>query len=174
MVVSLCLLAWPRSAHPGPSFTLQLTSSASGRWTLLTPKPQVLAVFTMPLPPCGRAKPGPCGGLTGSPDESGTKRQKKGLARAGNARARKGMIQRAWRLLDFQQHSALAKWFRACTENNRGLRKKMIVALARRSRRLVALCARWRRARRRGPASCIPKGIGPLRRPLDKIRPIQG
>jgi transposase len=41
------------------------------------------------------------------------------------------MIQLAWRFLDFQEHSALAKWFRARTENNRGLRKKMIVALAR-------------------------------------------
>ena len=31
------------------------------------------------------------GGLTGSPDESGMKRREKGLARAGNARVRKGM-----------------------------------------------------------------------------------
>jgi transposase len=30
------------------------------------------------------------GGLTGSPDESGTKRREKGLARAGNARVRCG------------------------------------------------------------------------------------
>jgi transposase len=33
------------------------------------------------------------GGLTGSPDESGTKRSERGLARAGNARVRRGMIQ---------------------------------------------------------------------------------
>src|SRR5438874_7127498 len=32
-------------------------------------------------------------GLTGSPDESGTKRREQGLARAGNARVRRGMIQ---------------------------------------------------------------------------------
>src|SRR5216684_1757685 len=31
-------------------------------------------------------------GLTGSPDESGTKRREKGLARSGNARVRRGMI----------------------------------------------------------------------------------
>src|SRR5262249_30481571 len=35
------------------------------------------------------------GGLTGSPDESGKKRREKGLARTGNARVRKGMIQLA-------------------------------------------------------------------------------
>src|SRR6202043_927532 len=35
-------------------------------------------------------------GLTGSPDESGTKRREQGLARAGNARVRRGMIQLAW------------------------------------------------------------------------------
>ena len=31
-------------------------------------------------------------GLTGSPDESGKRRREKGLARAGNARVRRGMI----------------------------------------------------------------------------------
>jgi transposase len=69
------------------------------------------------------------GGLTGSPDESGTTRREKELSRSGNARVRKGMIQLAWRFLEFQKESALAKWFEARTENNRGLRKKMIVAL---------------------------------------------
>ena len=33
------------------------------------------------------------GGLTGAPDESGARRREKGLARAGNARVRRGMIQ---------------------------------------------------------------------------------
>src|SRR3954463_13005434 len=36
-------------------------------------------------------------GLTGSPDESGARRREKGLAKAGNARVRRGMIQLAWR-----------------------------------------------------------------------------
>jgi len=35
-------------------------------------------------------------GLTGSPDESGAKRREQGLAKAGNARVRRGMIQLAW------------------------------------------------------------------------------
>jgi transposase len=49
------------------------------------------------------------GGLTGSPDESGSQRREKGLARSGNARVRKGMIQLAWRFIQFQKESALAR-----------------------------------------------------------------
>jgi transposase len=72
------------------------------------------------------------GGLTGSPDESGSRSREKGLARAGNARVRRGMIQLAWRFLMFQKESALAKWFEARTANGpRGVRKTMIVAMAR-------------------------------------------
>src|SRR5467141_553266 len=71
-------------------------------------------------------------GLTGSPDESGTKRREQGLARAGNARVRRGMIQLAWRFLLFQKESALAQWYRARTADSRmGTRKTVIVALAR-------------------------------------------
>jgi transposase len=79
-------------------------------------------------------------GLTGSPDESGAKRREQGLARAGNARVRRGMIQLAWRFLLFQKNSALALWYRARTADSRvGTRKTMIVALARKL--LIAL---WR------------------------------
>jgi transposase len=48
------------------------------------------------------------GGLTGSPVESGKTRREKGFARAGNARVQNGMIQLAWRFLDYQKESALA------------------------------------------------------------------
>ena len=48
-------------------------------------------------------------GLTGAPNESGSKRREKGLAKAGNARVRRGMIQFAWRFLLFQEDSALAQ-----------------------------------------------------------------
>src|SRR5260221_2345178 len=54
-------------------------------------------------------------GLTGSRDESGAKRREQGLARAGNARVRRGMIQLAWRFLRFQKQSALALWYQART-----------------------------------------------------------
>ena len=44
-------------------------------------------------------------GLTGSPDESGAQRREQGLARAGNARVRRGMIQLAWRFLMFRRRA---------------------------------------------------------------------
>jgi transposase len=79
-------------------------------------------------------------GLTGSPDESGAQRREQGLARAGNVRVRRGMIQLAWRFLMFQKESALALWYRARTADSRiGTRKTMIVALARKL--IIAL---WR------------------------------
>ena len=79
-------------------------------------------------------------GLTGAPDESGSRRREKGLAKSGNARVRRGMIQLAWRFLLFQKDSALAQWFQIRTEDVKGAHKtKMIVALARKL--LIAL---WR------------------------------
>src|SRR4051812_49589756 len=79
-------------------------------------------------------------GLTGAPDESGRRRREKGLAKAGNARVRRGMVQLAWRFLLFQKDSALAQWYRARTVDARGgPRKTLIVALARKL--LIAL---WR------------------------------
>ena len=90
------------------------------------------------------------GGLTGSPDESGKKRREKGLARSGNARVRRGMIQLAWRFLDYQKESALANWFRARTENAAASRKMMIVALARKL--LIAL---WHFVR----DGVVPEGV---------------
>jgi transposase len=89
-------------------------------------------------------------GLTGSPDESGSKRREKGLSRAGNARVRRGMVQLAWRFLQFQKDSALAQWYRARTEHARGSRKKMIVALARKL--LIAL---WHFVR----DGVVPEGV---------------
>jgi transposase len=79
-------------------------------------------------------------GLTGAPDESGARRRQKGLARAGNARVRRGMLQLAWRFLMFQKDSALAQWFqRRAADRRPGTRKTMIVALARK-----LLLALWR------------------------------
>ena len=89
-------------------------------------------------------------GLTGAPDESGSRRREKGLARAGNARVRRGMIQLAWRFLMFQKDSALAEWYRQRTENARGTRKTMIVALARKL--LIAL---WRLV----TTGVVPEGV---------------
>jgi transposase len=71
-------------------------------------------------------------GLTGAPDESGSKRRERGLAKAGNSRVRRGMIQLAWRFLMFQKESALVQWYRSRTADARqGARKSLIVAMAR-------------------------------------------
>jgi len=81
-------------------------------------------------------------GLTGAPDESGKKRRERGLAKAGSARVRRGMIQLAWGFLVHQKDSQLATWYRARTADApRGTRKTLIVALARKL--LIAL---WRLA----------------------------
>jgi transposase len=90
-------------------------------------------------------------GLTGAPDESGGRRREKGLARAGNARVRRGMIQLAWCFIKFQKDSALAKWFDLRTADGRGsTRKTMIVALARKL--LIAL---WRLVK----TGEVPEGV---------------
>jgi len=79
-------------------------------------------------------------GLTGAPNESGSRRRERGLAKSGNARVRRGLIQLAWRFLRFQKDSALAQWYRMRTEGPAAARRtKMIVALARK-----LLIAFWR------------------------------
>ena len=79
-------------------------------------------------------------GLTGSPDESGSSRREQGLAKAGNRRVRRGMLQLAWLWLIHQKDSALTQWFWQRTADGRKVtRKTMIVALARKL--LIAL---WR------------------------------
>jgi transposase len=94
-------------------------------------------------------------GLTGSPDESGKKRREKGLAKAGNPRVRRGMVQLAWRFLMFKKDSALAQWFHLRTQNAPRTRKTIIVALARKL--LIAL---WRFVRE----GVVPEGV--LLRPV--------
>ena len=90
-------------------------------------------------------------GLTGSPDESGARRREKGLAKAGNARVRRGLIQLAWRFLMFQKGSGLAQWYRSRTEGAvPAKRKTMIVALARK-----LLIAFWRLA----TTGVVPEGV---------------
>jgi transposase len=90
-------------------------------------------------------------GLTGSPDESGSRRRERGLARAGNIRVRSGMIELAWRFVRFQKNSGLVQWFAARTADRRaGTRKTMIVALARK-----LLIAFWRLVTR----GEVPQGV---------------
>jgi transposase len=90
------------------------------------------------------------GGLTGAPDESGSKRREQGLARAGNARVRKAMIQLAWRFTRTQKDSALVKWYLARSEAAKTRRKTLIVALA--HKLLIAL---WRYVN----TGLVPEGV---------------
>jgi len=95
-------------------------------------------------------------GLTGSPNASGNKKRERGLAKAGNARVRRGLIQLAWCFIRYQKNSALVQWYLAKVEG--GKRKvSMIVALARKL--LIAL---WRMV----TIGEIPEGIV-LRTPLN-------
>jgi len=78
-------------------------------------------------------------GLTGAPDESGSKRREKGLSRSGNGRVRVILIQLSWRLLKLQPGSELVLWYKKRTADAKGSRKPMIVAFARKL--IIAL---WR------------------------------
>jgi transposase len=72
------------------------------------------------------------------------------LARSGNARVRRGMIQLAWRFLMFQKDSALTERYRQRTANAPSARKTLVVALARKL--LIAL---WRLTR----DGVVPEGV---------------
>ena len=77
-------------------------------------------------------------GLTGSPDESGTKRREKGLSKAGNARVR--CSHPAGLALPAIPEGSALQWFLSRTKGPSGARRTtMIVALARK-----ILIAFWR------------------------------
>lgn len=71
-------------------------------------------------------------GLASSPFQSGDMARDQGIAKAGNRRARKTMIQLAWLWLLHQPDSALSKWFRERVGGQKGrVRRIAIVAMAR-------------------------------------------
>ena len=78
-------------------------------------------------------------GLAPTPWQSGAVDREQGVSKAGNPRLRTTMIQLAWLWLRHQPGSALSRWFHERVARRGGLRKTMIVALARKL--LVAL---WR------------------------------
>jgi transposase len=88
-------------------------------------------------------------GLTGSPDESGSRRREKGLMKAGNARVRRGLIQLAWRMVRFQPTCDLVKWYHDRVKNG-GRKTTIITALARKF--LIAL---WRLV----TTGTVPEGL---------------
>jgi transposase len=79
-------------------------------------------------------------GFPPSPFASGGMSREQGISKAGNAKARKTMIELAWLWLRYQPDSALSLWFRERVGTMRGrIRRITIVAVARKL--LVAL---WR------------------------------
>ena len=87
-------------------------------------------------------------GVSGTPFNSGGSQREQGIGKTGNGRARRILMQLAWRWLRFQPSSALARWFAERTQGAKGrIRKVMIVAMARKL--LIAL---WR---------CVETGVVP-------------
>lgn len=71
-------------------------------------------------------------GLAPSPFQSGERARDQGIAKAGNKRARKAMIELAWLWLRHQPDSALSKWFAERVGDRKGrVRRIAVVALAR-------------------------------------------
>ena len=71
-------------------------------------------------------------GLAPSPFQSGDMARDQGIAKAGNSRARKAMIELAWLWRRRQPDSALSKWFRERVGEKKGrVRRIAIVAMAR-------------------------------------------
>jgi hypothetical protein len=71
-------------------------------------------------------------GLAPSPFQSGDMARDQGIAKAGNGRARKAMIELAWMWRRHQPDSALSKWFRERVGDKKGRVKRIaIVAMAR-------------------------------------------
>lgn len=89
-------------------------------------------------------------GLTPSPYASGGMAREQGISKAGNARARRAMVELAWLWLRHQPASDLSRWFRARVGLAAGrVRRIAVVALARKL--LVAL---WRYA----SSGLVPSG----------------
>jgi transposase len=81
-------------------------------------------------------------GLAPTPFQSGGMDRDRRISRAGNARARKTLIQLAWLWLRYQPDSSLACWFRERVGNLQGRTRRIaIVAMARK-----LLIAIWRYA----------------------------
>lgn len=89
-------------------------------------------------------------GLTPSPYASGGMEREQGISKAGNARARRAMVELAWLWLRHQPASDLSRWFRTRVGLAAGrVRRIAVVALARKL--LVAL---WRYA----SSGLVPSG----------------
>ncbi|MGX5845396.1 hypothetical protein ACWGTI_32830, partial [Mesorhizobium sp. ArgA1] len=73
----------------------------------------------------------------------GSKRRQKGLAKAGNARVRRGLIQLAWREGPVQIKRGVSTLVRAGVLENGGLWTRVFADRSA-SRQLIAIACRWR------------------------------
>ena len=79
-------------------------------------------------------------GLTGTPYDSGGSKTEQGISKSGNPEVRRLLSQLAWRWLNHQRGSELARWYRERLAGGEGRMKKvLIVAMTRKL--LIAL---WR------------------------------
>jgi transposase len=75
------------------------------------------------------------GGLCPSEHSTGDPSQQRlgSITKVGNPRIRVLLVEMAWRLVRFQpQYKPIQKWYQALTGSNKALKKKAIVAVARR------------------------------------------
>lgn len=87
-----------------------------------------------------RRQVGALAGLTPTPSQSGERCREQGISGAGNRRVRTMAVEIAWRWLDFQPESRLARWYQARYGHGTAKQRRIgIVALARKL--LIAL---WR------------------------------
>jgi transposase len=73
-----------------------------------------------------------CVGLTATPFDSGDSHVEQGIAKSGNRRVRRMLVELAWNWLRYQPHSALSQWFNQRFAGSPRLRRIGIVAVARR------------------------------------------
>jgi len=73
-----------------------------------------------------------CVGLTATPFDSGDSHVEQGIAKSGNRRVRRMLVEVAWNWLRYQPHSALSQWFNQRFAGSPRLRRIGIVAVARR------------------------------------------
>ncbi len=95
-------------------------------------------------------------GLAPMPHQSGNVDKDRRIGRAGNARARKTLVQAAWLWLRYQPKSDLSSWFHRRVGELKGrVRRIAIVAMARKL--LIAL---WRYTEKRNPGwSRFPSSV---------------
>lgn len=87
-------------------------------------------------------------GLAPTPFQSGQSSREQGIAKAGNPRLRRPMVELAWLWLRYQPDSSLAKWFQARVGDARGRARRIAITAV--ARRLLVML--WR---------CVTSGVLP-------------